>query len=94
MKNDHQGEAERILNELGQKIDVLIEEAKNATGALRDNLEEKVKGFKEKKWKLDNEYQEFKTQNEGKWEEVKIHLSGAAMEIEKAARAVFNKKDN
>ena len=89
MKNDHQGEAERILNELGQKIDVLIEEAKNATGALRDNLEEKVKGFKEKKWKLDNEYQEFKTQNE-----VKIHLSGAAMEIEKAARAVFNKKDN
>ena len=92
MENDHQGQVEKILKELGHKIDGLIEEAKSATGEIRDDLEEKVKEFKEKKWNLEEEYEEFKTQNEGRWDDVKNHLSGAAIEIENAAKAAFGRK--
>ena len=92
MENNHQGQVEKILRELGHKIDGLIEETKNATGEIREDLEEKVEEFKQKKWKLEGEYEAFKKQNESKWEEVKNHLSGAAMEIENAAKAAFGRK--
>ncbi|MFT7161820.1 MAG: putative nuclease with TOPRIM domain [Bacteroidia bacterium] len=92
MEKDHQGQVEKILKELGHKIDGLIEETKSASGELRDELEEKVKEFKGKKGKLEEEYEEFKTQNESRWDEVKSHLSGAAIEIENAAKAAFGRK--
>ncbi|MEQ6119938.1 hypothetical protein [Reichenbachiella sp. MALMAid0571] len=92
METDHQGQVEKILKELGKKIDHLIAETKDASGEIRDDLEEKIKEFKSKKWKMEEEYQDFKAKNEGKWEEIKTHLSGAALELENAVKATFNKK--
>ena len=89
MAKDHQGQVENILRELGKKIDDLIIEAKSATGEVREDLEETIKDFKEKRAKMEDEYQEFKQKNEGKWEEIKSHLSAAALEMEKAAKAAF-----
>lgn len=94
MKKDDQGQVEKVLKELGQKIDELIGEAKGATGELREDLESKIRDFKEKKWQLDEEYQDFKNKNEGKWDDIKTHLSNAARELEKAARAALKGKDS
>ena len=92
METDHKGQVEQILKELGHKIDHLIAETKEASGEIRDDLEEKIKEFKSKKSKLEEDYEDFKTKNEGKWEEIKTHLSGAALELENAVKAAFNKK--
>ena len=92
MSTDHQGQVEKILKELGKKIDELIVEAKGAKDDIRDEVEEKIKDLKKKKGKLDEEYQSFKEKNEGKWDEIKTHLSAAAEEIKRAAEAAFKKK--
>ena len=89
MSADHQGQVEKILSELGQKIDELMQEAKGAKDELRDEVEEKIKDLKGQKEKLENEYQEFKQNNEGKWVDIKTHLFAAAEEIKKAAEAAF-----
>lgn len=92
MSTDHQGQVEKILKELGKRIDDLIIEAKGAKDEIRDEVEDKIKDLKQKKTKLDDEYQSFKEKNEGKWEEIKTHLGSAAEEIKMAAEAAFRKK--
>ncbi len=94
MEKDQHGHVEGVLQELGRKIDELIAEAKGASGEIRDDLEEKIKEFKEKKWKLEEEYERFKTKNEGKWDDIKLHLSNAALEIERAVQAAFKKRQD
>ena len=71
MGTDHQGQVEKILKELGRKIDELISEAKGAKNNVRDEAEEKIKDLKGRKAKLEDEFKEFKVKNEGKWEEIK-----------------------
>lgn len=93
MSTDQQGQVEKILKELGKKIDDLIVDAKDAKDDIRDEVEEKIKELKKKKGKLDDEYQSFKQKNEGKWDEIKSHLALAAEEIKMAAEAAFRKKD-
>ncbi|MFY0625293.1 MAG: hypothetical protein JXR07_03280 [Reichenbachiella sp.] len=92
MSEGHQGQVEKILHELGKKIDQLIEDTKGATDEVRDEVEEKIKVLRGKKDNLENEYNEFKKKNEGKWMEIKNHLSTAADEIKQAAEAAFKKK--
>ena len=60
---------------------------------MRDDVEEKIKDLKERKSKLEDDYSEFKQKNEGKWVEIKTHLTGAAEEIKKAAEAAFKKSN-
>ncbi|MEP2026709.1 MAG: hypothetical protein ABJH98_03235 [Reichenbachiella sp.] len=91
MSKEHQGQVEKILKELGKRIDDLIIEAKDAKDDIRDDVEEKIKELKKKKVKLDDEFQSFKDKNEGKWDEIKAHLSSAAEEIRKAAEAAFKR---
>jgi vacuolar-type H+-ATPase subunit I/STV1 len=89
MSTDHQGQVEKILAELGHKIDELMQEAKGAKDELRDEVEEKIKDLKVQKEKLEDEYQDFKQKNEGKWVDIKTHLFAAAEEIKKAAETAF-----
>ncbi len=92
MSKEHQGQVEKILKELGKRIDDLILEAKDAKDEIRDEVEEKIQELKKKKVKLDDEFQSFKDKNEGKRDEITAHLSAAADAIRRAAEAAFKKK--
>lgn len=92
MANDTKGQVENILSELGKKIDLLIVEAKDASGEIRDDLEVKIVDLKRKKDKLEKDFEEYKDQNEDKWTDAKTHLFAALNELKKAIEAVF--KDN
>lgn len=93
MGDTTQGQVEKILQELGHKIDQLIEDAKYAKEEVREEVEGRIKDLKKKKVKLEDELNDFKTKNEGTWDDVKHHLKTAAEELKKAAEAVFRKKD-
>ncbi|UXP34077.1 hypothetical protein N6H18_08985 [Reichenbachiella agarivorans] len=93
MSVEHQGQVEKILKELGKKIDELIKEAKGAKDEIRDEVEAKIKVLKKKRDNLEEEYADFKVKNESKWVEIKNHLSSAAEEIKLAAEAAFKKKE-
>ena len=43
---------------------------------------------------MEEDYKDFKSKNEGKWEEIKTHLSGAALELENAVKVAFKKKNS
>jgi len=91
MSIDHQGQVEKIMKELGKKIDELIVGAKDAKDDVKVEVDSKIKDLKKRKGKLEDEFTNFKKNNEGKWEEIKSHLSSAADEIKKAAGAAFKK---
>ena len=92
MANDTKGQVEKILAELGKKIDQLIVETKSASGDVREDVEKKIKELKKKKEKLEEDFESYKGKNEGKWQDAKSHLSSAAQELKKAIEAMF--KDN
>ena len=91
MSQEHKGQIEDILSELGRKIDELISQAKTAKEEVRDDIEKKIASLKSRKKDLEDEYYDFKAQNESKWEEVKDHLSTAAAEIKRAAETILRK---
>lgn len=92
MAKSKPGQVEEILQELGKKIDILIADAKTATDDIRDDIEEKIEELKSRKQKIEDEVEEFKKENDGKWSEIKLHLHKAAEEIRKAAEAAFKKE--
>ncbi|WP_109832356.1 sll1863 family stress response protein [Reichenbachiella versicolor] len=91
MSEQHKGQIEDILKDLGRKIDELIEKAKTAKDEVRDDIDKKITVLKSRKKDLEDEYYDFKEKNEDKWAEVKDHLSSAAAEIKLAAEAAFKK---
>lgn len=91
MSEDSKGKVENLLSELGKKIDHLIVEAKEASGDVREDVNEKIQDLKERKEKLEEEFQEFK--NQERWQEAKTHFASAAEELKMAMGKVFKKGD-
>ena len=89
MSDDSKGKVENLLSELGKKIDHLMEEAKEASADVKDEVQEKIEDLKERREKLEEEFQEFKSQE--KWQEAKTHFSSAASELKLAMEKVFKK---
>ncbi|MGB3468672.1 MAG: hypothetical protein WBA74_25530 [Cyclobacteriaceae bacterium] len=82
-------QVETILRDLGQKIDALIEEAKDSTGSIREELEEKIELLKKKRDELDESFDTYREKGKDKWEEAKPHLSKAAAELKSALDKLF-----
>lgn len=96
MSNDTKGQVENILAELGKKIDLLIVETKHASADVREDVEKKIKELKKKKQKIEEDFETYKSKNDGKWQDAKSHLSSALQELKMAIEAVFStttKKD-
>jgi len=91
MANDTKGQVENLLSELGKKIDQLIVEAKSASGEIREEIEEKIEELKQKKTKIEQDFEEYKSSD--RWHEIKNHLTSALVELKKAAEAAFKGKD-
>ncbi len=93
MDESTKGQVEELLQELGKKIDHLIEEARGAKDHVRDEVEEKIEELKNRKEIIEKEIEAYKKQSEPKWHEFKLHLNHALEELKKAAEVIF-KSDN
>jgi len=94
MESEYQGKAEKILRDLGKKIDDLIKSSFQEKGELKEDLKQRVEELKRDKEKLENELKGFVSRNEGKWKEAEVYLKRAAEELKKALDVVFQKKDS
>ena len=90
MAGDTRGQVQDLLSELGKRIDVLIDEAKEAKDDIRDRVEQEIEELKVRRDKLEDEFQDFRDQE--KWGEAKQHFMAAAGELKKAAEKIFSKK--
>lgn len=83
--------SERIVQELKEKIDELIDKAKDASDEVREEMEETIEALKLQRDKLEEKMVDFKMKNEPKIEEAKHHLKAAGEEIGKAFEKLFRK---
>ncbi len=83
--------SDKILQELREKIDELIDKAKDASDEVREEMEETIEALKIQRDKLEERISDFKLKNEPKIEEAKHHLRSAADEIEQAFKKLFRK---
>ena len=84
-------EMEQLIKDLRIKIDLLIEKAKDASGDVREEMEETIESLKKQRDKLEDRMDDFRVKNEPKIEEAKHHLKNAADEIGKAFEKMFRK---
>ena len=88
---DKKGEMERILADLGRKIDQLLQKARHASGDMQQEFSEKLEELNKSKEKLEQELKDF-TQDEDKWKEVQLRLQNAAHELREAIELSFKRK--
>lgn len=82
---------DKILEELREKIDELIDRAKDASEEVREEMEETIEALKVQRDKLEEKMVDFRIKNEPKIEEAKHHLKAAAEEIGRAFEKLFRK---
>ena len=80
---------EDILAELGKKIDMLVNETRQAGSKASADMEEKVQRLKKQKEKLENDIKNKASSSGRKWDEVKDHLNEAAASLNKAFNSIF-----
>ncbi len=83
--------SDQIVKELKEKIEELIDKAKDASDEVREEMEETIAALKLQRDKLEVKMADFKTKNEPKIEEAKHHLKVAGEEIGKAFEKLFRK---
>ncbi|CAN5411539.1 hypothetical protein BH23BAC1_BH23BAC1_33960 [soil metagenome] len=90
-KTDYQGKAEKLLRDLGKKIDELINKSFEERGELKEDLNRRIEELKRNKEKLESEIRGFVSNNEGKWKDVESRLQNAVEELKKALEIIFQK---
>tara|TARA_E500000331_G_C16790867_1_gene512264 strand:- start:87 stop:368 length:282 start_codon:yes stop_codon:yes gene_type:complete len=91
MEDQSRGKVEAILRELGQKIDVLINETTSSSNEVRNELEKTILLLKIRKEKLEEEFNTFTGQE--KWQTTKNHFGNAIGELKKTVEALLNKNE-
>jgi predicted RNase H-like nuclease (RuvC/YqgF family) len=82
------GKAERLFQNLGQRIDRFMEEVKEAKGKLGEEYKAKFEELRQSADRLKKE-----AENKERWKEVESSLKKAGEELEAAFRAAFKKRD-
>jgi len=67
-KNTGFDEIEKMLQEVGNKIETLIEKGTKATGEASEEIEKKIKDLRQNKEKLEKEFKEKKAKFEEKYQ--------------------------
>ncbi len=93
MENFNSGKAEKLLSEIGKKIDEIFENSKESRAEIKKDMKEKIEELKKGKEKLEKEFVEFTSNNDGKWTDVKDHLEKALNEVKNAMDAIFKRKN-
>ncbi len=90
---NQEGRAQRMLNDLGKKIDELTRKMKEKAKEKGFDANEEIEKLKKDRDKLEDEFREFKEKNSPKWQQMLDHLENAGKEIVKAAEAIFKKRE-
>lgn len=67
-------EVEALLQDIGTKIEELIEKGKEAGGEAKDDIEEKIKDLREKRTTIEDEFQKGKEKVQKLYEEKKEEM--------------------
>ncbi len=89
---NQEGRAQKLLNDLGKKIDELTRKMVEKAKESGFDADKEIEKLKKERDKLEEEFKEFKERNNPRWQEMLDHLENAAQEIVKAAESIFKKR--
>lgn len=88
METPEQGKAEKLLRDLGKRLDQFASEAQEAGSRMETDMRSKFEELKQSAEKLKQE-----AANKERWKEVEDALKKAGEELERAAKAAFSRKN-
>ncbi|HYG38157.1 MAG TPA: hypothetical protein VD908_06040 [Cytophagales bacterium] len=91
MEKQEKGKAENLFSEIGRKIDEILENTKENREELKKDVKEKLVEVKKAKERLETEFQDFTSNRDGKWTQVKLHLDKALEEVKRALDSISKK---
>lgn len=86
------GKAEKLLKDLGRKIDNFMVEIDDATENLQGEFKQRFEELKKSKDSLGKDIKDFKDKNKDKWEEVEAKIEQAGKEVSDAFKDAFSSK--
>lgn len=92
MNKKAEGSAEKMFKEIGQKIDVLLSDLKEAAGRAEVEYADHIEELKKSGESIKNEFDDFKEKHKDRFEEAEDSLKRVGEEIEQAFRKVFSNK--
>jgi cell division protein FtsB len=87
----NEGRAQRLLSELGRKIDELSLKIKDKAKEKGVDLDAEVEKLKRERERLEEEVRDFRDKNEPRFRNMVDHLEKACQELGRAAEALFKK---
>ena len=87
METPEQGKAEKLLRDLGKRLDQFASEAQEAGSRMEVDMRKKFEELKSTAERLKKE-----AENKDRWKEVEDALKRAGEELEKAAKSAFGKR--
>jgi peptidoglycan hydrolase CwlO-like protein len=101
-KNKTIEEVEKLLKDIGEKIDDLIEKGKKLSGEAGGEIDKKIDELKNKKWDLERDFEEMKARLDERFQEEKKnmgpklkksgeHFKAALFQLNEAVKALFEK---
>ena len=93
-KADAFDDIERILQDIGSKIEILIEKGAEASVGLRSDIEEKIQKLRSDKEKLEKEFEEKKSYFEEKYKNKKEEMDPKFKESISHVKAAFQSLTN
>lgn len=89
---EKEGHAQKLLNDLGKKIDDVIKKLKNTSEDVQKEFSGTVEDMKKIRDDLDREFSKFREENKDKFKEAEVHIKNASNELRKAIESIFIKK--
>jgi len=88
METSDEGKAEKFMKEFGKRLDQFVVEAREASGRLEGEFQQKYEELKAAAERFKND-----AENKERWKEVEASLKRAGEELEKAFKTAFKKRE-
>jgi phage host-nuclease inhibitor protein Gam len=93
MSTNTQGSAEKFMQDMGKRLDELVEDLKRFKDRAKVEYADEIDELKRNKDTLKEEFQDFREKHKDRLDEIQSSLENAAQEIGKAVEAAFKKKE-
>ncbi len=92
MSTNPQGSAEKMLQDLGKRVDELIKDLHEAKDKAKVEYADQIDDLKKGRDKIQSEIDEFRERHKERFDEIETRLDAAGKELKKAFDAAFAKK--
>lgn len=88
-----EGKTEKLLKDLGKKIDSMISDLDGSSGKLKEELNKRYEELKKSAHSLEDDIKDFKGKHQDKWDEMESGIEKAGQEVKDVFNKTFGSKN-